>query len=106
ILLLLSPLPPDYDTPRCTYGQDSFERARSLAAAANRLNSESDSLIQEINTRIFKLVILQNALFESGNTEAAEELTREVTAMTGDRFPFPTNAEASAREVGRYNLGI
>jgi len=84
----------------------SFERARSLAAAANRLNSESDSLIQEINTRIFKLVILQNALFESGNTEAAEELTREVTAMTGDRFPFPTDAEASAREVGRYNLGI
>lgn len=84
----------------------SFARARSLASKMTQLESEQSGIIQEINSGLFKLVILQHAMFESDEKEAGETLTREVKELIQNRFPFPADAQESAAEIGRYNLGI
>jgi len=82
------------------------DRFRNLQSRIEREESRKEELLQDVSFTVSRLTILQHVLYETGNSDMAEELTMDVSLVTDGRLQLPANAEDSRRDVSRFGLGI
>jgi len=83
-----------------------MDRYRSLTNRVTRRTNQRNELMQELSFRISLLTILQHNLYESDNSDLAEELKLDVQTITDGRLMLPEGADSARQEVSRFGLGI
>lgn len=85
--------------------QGNIKTQRALRPQLNQLNSDAQSLINEVRTARQSLVLVQYTYFHGNKEDEAKQLAEKVNELLGTSFPpMPSTKEDSDTEIARYGI--
>ncbi len=85
--------------------QGNIKTQRELRPQLNQLNSDAQSLLNDVRTARQSLVLVQYTYFHGNKEEEAKQLGKKVNELLGANFPpMPETKEDSDNEITRYGI--